>query len=72
MPYLMISFNDTLTNNIVSFEKMGPDSLACLYESTGRAIADIVHWLKFLVKVFKTLYLLNLWMEVVHTCPDVR
>ena len=27
---------------------------------------------KFLVKVFKRLYLLNLWMQVVHTCPDVR
>ena len=25
-----------------------------------------------LVKVFKRLYLLNFWMEVVQTCPDVR
>ena len=25
-----------------------------------------------LVKVFKRLYLLNIKMEVVHTCPDVR
>ena len=24
---------------------------------------------KVLVKDFKRLYLLNLWMEVVHTCP---
>ena len=24
-----------------------------------------------LVKVFKRLYLLNLWMEVIHICPDV-
>ena len=24
MPYLMISFNDTLTNDIVSFEQLGP------------------------------------------------
>ena len=29
-------------------------------------------FVKFLVKVFKRLYLLNLWMEVDHTCPDVR
>ena len=28
--------------------------------------------LKILVKVFKRLYLLNLWMEVVLSCPDVR
>ena len=26
MPYLVISFNDTLTNNIVSFEQLGPGS----------------------------------------------
>ena len=25
MPYLMISFNDTLTNDIFSFEQLGPD-----------------------------------------------
>ena len=24
MPYLMIKVNDTLTNNIVSFEQLGP------------------------------------------------
>ena len=23
-------------------------------------------------KVFKRLYLLKLWIEVVHTCPDIR
>ena len=28
--------------------------------------------LKFLVKVFKSLYLLNPWMDVVDTLPDVR
>ena len=28
--------------------------------------------LKFLVKVFKSLYLLNLWMDLVDTLPDVR
>ena len=27
MPYLVISFNDTLTNDIVSFEQLGPDIL---------------------------------------------
>ena len=25
MPYLMIKFNNTLTNDIVSFEQLGPD-----------------------------------------------
>ena len=30
-----------------------------------------LHWLKLLVKVFKRLYLLNLWMEIVHICHDV-
>ena len=28
--------------------------------------------LKFLVKVFKSLYLLNPWMDLVGTLPDVR
>ena len=50
--------------------------LARLYESTGRAIAvttaSALHkMLKFLVKVFKSLYLLNLWMDLVDTLPDV-
>ena len=35
MPYLMIkSFNDMLTNDIVSFEQLGPDILVngvCIY-----------------------------------------
>ena len=52
-----------------------------LYESTGRAIAVItvsvlasalLKMLKFLVKVFKSLYLLNLWMDLVDIVPDVR
>ena len=24
-PYLMISFNNTLTNDVISFEQLGPD-----------------------------------------------
>ena len=51
--------------------------LACLYKSTGRAIAvttasALLKMLKFLVKVFKSLDLLNLWMDLVDTLPDVR
>ena len=55
--------------------------LAHLYESTGRAIAvstvlalafALLKVLKFLVKVFKSLYLLNPWMHLVDTLPDVR
>ena len=59
--------------------------LAHLYESTGRAIAvttesalastsmsALLKMLKFLVKVFKSLYLSNLWMDLVDTLPDVR
>ena len=54
--------------------------LARLYESTGRAIAvttasalvfalasALLKMLKFLVKVFKSLYLLNPWMDLVDT-----
>ena len=57
------------------------DFLARLYVSTGRAIAVItapasmsalLKMFKFLVKVFKSLYLLNLWMDLVDTLPDVR
>ena len=57
--------------------------LACLYLSAGRAIAvttasasasmsALLKMLKFLVKVFKSLYLLILWMDLVDTLPDVR
>ena len=52
--------------------------LAYLFKSTGRAIAvtTALAWtlglMLALVQVFKRLYLLNLWMEEVHTCPDVR
>ena len=53
--------------------------LACLYKTTGRAIAlstalalTLHKMLKFLVKVFKSLYLLNLWFNVVDTLPNVR
>ena len=59
--------------------------LARLYESTGRAIAvttasastststsALLNMFKFLVKVFKSLFLLNSWMDVVDTLPDVR
>ena len=59
--------------------------LACLYESTVRPIAvntasastsvsasALLKMLKFLVKVLKSLYLLNPWMDLVDTLPDVR
>ena len=58
--------------------------LARLYVSTGRAIAvttasasvsalaALLKMLKFLVKVFKGLYLLNPLMDLVGTLPDVR
>ena len=48
--------------------------LARLYESTGRAIAvtpasasALLKMLKFLVKVFMSLYLLKLWIDQVDT-----
>ena len=54
--------------------------LARLYVSTGRAIAvtmalalaALLKMLKFLVKVFKRLYLLNPWMDLVGTMLVVR
>ena len=57
--------------------------LAHLYDSTGRAIAvnsalvlvsasALLKMLKLLVKVFKSLYLLNPRMDLVDTLPDVR
>ena len=49
--------------------------LARLYESTSRtiAVATALALLKmFLVKVFKSLYVLNLWMDLVDILPDVR
>ena len=57
-----------------------PYLLARLYESTGRAIAvtmasalaALLKMLKFLVKVCKSLYLMNPWMDPVGTLPDVR
>ena len=32
----------------------------------------LLKMLKFLVKVFKSMYLLNLWMDLVDTLSDVR
>ena len=32
----------------------------------------LLKMLNFLVKVFKSLYLLNSWMDLVDTLPDVR
>ena len=55
--------------------------LARLNVSTGRAIAvtmalawasALLKILKFLVKVFKGLYLLNPWMDLIGTLPDIR
>ena len=50
-----------------------------LYERTGRAIAvttaswsALLKMLKFLIEVFKSLYLSNPWMDLVDTLPDVR
>ena len=34
--------------------------------------SGLLKMLKFLVKVFTSLYLLNPWMELVDTLPDVR
>ena len=49
--------------------------LAHLYQSIGRAIvvtmASVTALVKVLVKVLKWLYLLNFWIEVVHTCPGL-
>ena len=52
-------------------------SLVRKYFRTGRAIvvttaSALLKMLKFLVvKVFKSLYLLNLWIELVDILPDV-
>ena len=51
--------------------------LAHLYESTCKAVAVtmalvLLKMFKFLVKVFKSIYLLNLWMDLVDILPDVR
>ena len=53
---------------------MAPENAfsAHLYESTGRAIVVTTASMVSVVKGFKRLYLLNLWMEVFHTWPDVR
>ena len=53
--------------------------LAHLYKSTGRAIAvttaltsALLKMLKILVTVFKSIYLINLWMDLVDILPGVR
>ena len=40
---------------------------------TGRAShgVHVAQNVKFLVKLFKSLYLLNSWMDLVNTLPDV-
>ena len=39
---------------------------------TKATVSALLKMLKFLVKVFKSLYLLNLWIDLVDTLPDVR
>ena len=57
--------------------------LVLMYVSTGRTIAvttasalasasALRKLLKFLVKIYKSLYLLNPWLDRVYTLPDVR
>ena len=70
----------TACDNLVlfcTFDASDYQFLARLYESTGRAIAlatasalALHKMLKFLVKVFKSLYLLNPWMDLLDTLPD--
>ena len=62
---LYVMLLEILNSHVHSF-------LARLYESTGRAIAvtpasALLKMLKFLVKVFMSLYLLKLWMDQVDT-----
>ena len=53
--------------------------LARLYESTASVSVSVLasawcwrqRWSKFLNKVFETLYLMNLCIEIVQTCLDV-
>ena len=40
--------------------------------SASTSASALLKMLKFLVKVFKSLYLLNPWMDLVDTLPDVR
>ena len=39
---------------------------------TLASASALLKMLKFLVKVFKSLYLLNPWMDLIDTLPDVR
>ena len=66
------------TAELAALECLKNQFLARLYESTGRAIAvtpasasalasALLKMLKFLVKVFMSLYLLKLWMDQVDT-----
>ena len=78
---------DAQINLRIRAVRSAPLFLARLYVSTGRAIAvttalasalasastlALLKMFKFLVKVFKSLYLLNPWMDLVDTLPDVR
>ena len=76
LPYLVVRTLGISTR--LSYLKEYVEFLARLYESTGRAIAvtpasalasasALLKMLKFLVKVFMSLYLLKLWMDQVDT-----
>ena len=58
------------------YKSTGRTIAVLMYKSTGRSVAVTTASVSALVKVFsysyKRLYLLNLWMEIVHTFPDVR
>ena len=68
--------NTSIRNHLTILKQYLASFLACLYESTHRAIAVTTAWvsallkmLKFLVKILKSL---NLWMDLVDTLSDVR
>ena len=46
-------------------------SVSASASESASALALLKMW-KFLVKVFKSLYLLNPWMDLVGTLPDIR
>ena len=50
---------------------MASASVSALASASALA-STLLKMLKFLVKVFKNLYLLNLWMDLVDILPDVR
>ena len=69
--YVAIFPKGTSTGPVPKRVRKIPGTGRTIAVTSASALAALLKMLKFLVKVFKSLYLPNLWMDLVGTLPNV-